>query len=343
MQIKQKINIAKLPGSLIEIEGQIDWADLEHNRSQAIKNIGQNMELPGFRKGYVPENILLKNIPESAVLEEMAELAMPKAYLKIMEDNKIDAIGRPEISITKLAPGNPLGFKIKTAVLPQFKLPDYKSIAAAENKNKGGKAEVAEEEIEKTIAQIRKMRSGHKDHDHEVEEKDLPPLNDEFVKSLGNFADVEDFKTKLKENIRLEKENKEKEKQRIKIIEALLNKTDIELPRILIESELDKMIHQLRSDIETSGLKFEDYLVHLKKTEEDMRKEWDKEAEKRAKFELILNSIGEAEKIKIEDNILEAEVKKVLEMYKDADPVRARDYVGHVLKNEKIFLLLENQ
>lgn len=337
------IKINKLPESLLEIEGHIEWADFEKNRAEALKNLGQNIEMPGFRKGHVPENILLKNISETAILQEMAELAMPKAYLKILESENIDAIGRPEIAIMKLAAGNPLGFKIKTAILPEVKLPDYKSLAQKENKSKEIKVEVSDEEIEKTILQLRKMRSTHKGHDHEVEEKDLPELNDEFVKSLGNFKDVADFKAKLIENIRLEKQAKEKEKHRIKIIEGILAKTEIQLPRILIESELDKMVHQLKGDIENSGLKFEDYLVHLKKTEADLRKDWEGDAGKRARLELILREIGKTEAIKANEKDIKTEVEKLLEMYKGVDPVRARDYVENLLKNEKILQFLENQ
>ena len=56
-------------------------------------------------------------------------MALSEYYPKILEENKIDAISRPEISITKLARKNPLGFKIKTATMPEMKLPDYKQIA----------------------------------------------------------------------------------------------------------------------------------------------------------------------------------------------------------------------
>ena len=338
MQIKQ-IKLDKLPGSLIEIEGQIEWPDFEQHRAATLKNLGQDLELPGFRKGHVPEPLLLKNIPEIRVLEEMAELAMPKIFLKILEEHQIDAIGRPEISITKLARENPLGFKIKIAVLPTVKLPDYKNIAAqvrSDLKNsKKSDLDVSDEELEKTIADIRKMRT--------PKDGAPPELDDDFVKSLGQFKDVADFKTKLKDNIKLEKEAKEKEKQRIKIIEAILNKTPIELPKILVESELDKMLYQMRGDIEQAGLKFDDYLKHLNKTEEVMRQELTKDAEKRAKLELVLRALGLAENIKVPEADIKAEVEKLIKLYKDADPARARAYVENILQNEKIWTFLENQ
>ncbi len=339
MQIKTN----KLKGSLVEIEGSLPWDKFEKYQSKALKNIGVNMQLPGFRKGHIPEDVLIKNISDISLLEEMAQTFLSESYPEILIDNKIDAIGRPEIAITKLGRGNPLEFKIKTSILPLVKLPDYKQVAGVENKNKKvEKVEVSDDEVEKSILQIRKMRSEHKDHDHETKEEDLPVFDDAFVKSLGNFENMEDFKVKIKENIALEKNNKEKEKQRIKIIEAILDKTDIDLPRILIDSELDRMLHQVKTDIENSGFKFEDYMKHLNKTEEEMKKEWEKEAEKRAKLELLLKSIADAENIKIDEKDIEQEVGRIMDMYKDADRNRAQAYVENILKNEKIFQLLEN-
>ena len=124
-----QIKIIKLPKSEIEIEGELEADIFENYFTKALKRLGENLKIDGFRKGKIPENILLSKIPEITILEEMAQIALNEHYPKILEEEKIDAIGRPEISITKLARKNPLGFKIKTAVLPKIKLPDYKGIA----------------------------------------------------------------------------------------------------------------------------------------------------------------------------------------------------------------------
>ncbi|MBU0612234.1 trigger factor family protein [Patescibacteria group bacterium] len=126
---KLNIKIKKLPKSELEIEGSMESDAFEAYFEKALKEIGKDLEIPGFRKGRVPENILLKNVPEIKILEEMAKMALNEHYPKIIEDEKIDAISRPEISITKLARKNPLEFKIKTAVMPIIKLPDYKEIS----------------------------------------------------------------------------------------------------------------------------------------------------------------------------------------------------------------------
>ena len=68
------------------------------------------------------------------------------------------------------------------------------------------------------------------------------------------------------------------------------------MPEILIEVELDKILYRMESDITQMGLKFEDYLKHLNKTVEDLRKEFRTDAEKKAKLALALNKIAENEK-----------------------------------------------
>jgi len=156
------INIKKLPKSEIEIEGEIEKDIFESYFDKAIKKIGEKIELPGFRKGKIPEKVLLSHVKEIQILEEMAELALSEHYPKIIEKETIEAIGRLDIAITKLARNNPLGFKIKVAVLPEIKLGDYKKIAKkilSEIKPEEKNITVSDEDLENTINDIRKSRA----------------------------------------------------------------------------------------------------------------------------------------------------------------------------------------
>ena len=353
-----KTSVKKLPRSEVEIEGELDAETFEGYYKIALKKIGENFELDGFRKGKVPENVLVSKIPEVHILEERAELALSEHYPKIIEEEKIDAISRPEISLTKLARKNPLGFKIKTAVLPKISLPDYKMLAKkiiSQITDKEKDTSVTEEDLENTILDIRKSRAPkvhmaepheHKEgeeHTHEEAKEELPPFDDDFVKALGPFSDVEYFKAKLKENIKLEKENQLKEKTRVKIIEKIIDESTLEVPEILVAIEIEKILTRMESDIAQMGLKFEDYLKHLNKTREDLRKDFRGDGEKKAKLSLILGEIAKAEKIIPDEIQVEKEVEHILEHYKEADPERARLHAESVLLNEKIFQFLENQ
>ena len=352
-----KTTIKKLPNSVIEIEGEIEAPLFESYFSKALKKIGENIELPGFRKGKAPENVLLSNVKEIHILEEMAELALSEHYPKVIEYEKIDAIGRPDIAITKIARNNPLGFKIKVAVLPEIKLADYKKVAKKVlGEVSGAEKDIAvtDEDLENTILDIRKSRAPkvhmakadeqneHKDgEEHTHPEPELPEFNDDFVKGLGPFEGVEDFKEKLKINIKLEKENAQKEKTRLKIMEGIIEESTLDVPELLTNMEVDKILYRMESDITQMGLKFEDYLKHLNKTTEDLRKDFHADGEKKEKLSLILNEIAKAEKIEADPELVAQEVASILEHYKEADPERARMHAENVLTNEKIFNFLE--
>jgi trigger factor len=352
-----KVTINKLPKSEVEIVGELDGNTFEGYFATALKKVSEKVELPGFRKGKAPEAVLMAQVGEMHILEEAAELALGEHYPKILEDEKIDAVGRPEISITKLARKEALGFKIKTAVVPEIKLADYKKIAKStlEGLTDAEKStEVTDKDLEDTIMDIRKSRAPRvhvAEHTHkegEVHSEDegmgeIPELTEEFVKGLGPFENIEDFKTKLRENIKLEKQNQNKEKTRLKIIEAVMDKTEIDIPEILIESEVTKILYRMESDITTMGLKFDEYLKHLNKTRDDLRKEFRKDGEKKAKLSLVLNEIAKSEKLEVDKEQVAKEVAHILEHYKDADPTRAEMHAENVLLNERIFQFLETQ
>jgi len=101
--------ITNLPKCMVQIEGEIETDIFASHETEAIKRLSKDLEIPGFRKGEAPEGVAKKNIPDAKILEEMATLAIGVEYPKILESEKIDAIGRPEITLTKLARGNPLG------------------------------------------------------------------------------------------------------------------------------------------------------------------------------------------------------------------------------------------
>lgn len=349
-----KTTIKKLEKSEVEIVGALDWASFEKYEDKALSVIGDRLELPGFRKGKAPADVVRTHASEMMILEEMAEQALHDAYPKIIEEHKLDAIGRPQIMITKIAKGSDLEFKIVTAVLPEMKLPDYKKLAKEIVKKNPVKVDdVPEADVEKAVLELRKMRAHqampkheheHADEAHpELTEEQLPAFDDAFVKTFGEFESTDAFKDKIRKNLKMEKEVIEKDKLRLAIVEELLKETSGDIPEILIESETDKILYKLEADITQMGFKFDDYLVQIKKTEEELRKEWRADAEKRAKLQLTIHNISNKENLKPTEEEIEKEVTNILTVYKDADPVRARAYVENMMENEKVFQFLESQ
>ncbi len=399
MDFVKHFKVTKEDNSQVKIEGEIPFDVLEKHRAKAIKHYGKDMEIDGFRKGHVPDTEVVKRVGEMAILSEMAERAIAEAYPEACKQNKIDAIGYPQIAITKLAEGNPLGFTATVAVMPEITLPDYKTIAKEVNKEKTS-TEVTEEEIDTQIKDILRQKMAYerlqeaskKKAEEEEKKKDLgdttelptpeseakkkeththadgtvhdgpahteapeikavtddelPELTDEYVQSLGQpdqFKTVADFKEKIKEHLSIEKEREVNAAHRAKITDAIIDTTDIVLPRILIDSEIEQMFAQMNEDLKRANLKMDDYLEHIKKTKEDLIKEWEPAAEKRAKLQLVLNEIAKKEEVKPDQAQVDAQVDQLMEQYKDADEARVRIYVESVMTNEAVMKMLESQ
>ena len=336
------LNIKDLPDSEVEISADIPYAFVEPYRKKALKKLSETAEIDGFRKGKVPEKMIIERLGEPKILEEAISDVLAAVYPKIILDNTLNVVGRPEISITKLAPGNPVSFTAKSAVMPEVKLPDYKNVAKTALEEKGaGDFLVTNEEIEKVMTSIRENKARIESGNDELPEK-LPELTDDDVKKLGDFASLEDFQTKLRENLKKGKENDHKEAQRLAIADALIKESEIALPKLFVEAELDKLIAEFRSQIAATGMIFEDYLEKTEKTEEDVRTEARGEAERRAKLQLILNKIAEEEKIEPDSAKLEHEAMHIMEQYKDANPEQVRSYVGSLLQNQAVYEMLES-
>jgi len=338
-------------------------------------------------------------------------------------------IGRPEIIVTKLAPGNEFAYTVKLALLPSVTLPDVRVIARRILTDKKS-VTVTDEEVDKTLFWLREsrspvvtveraaasgdtaeidfevhrdgvriesgesknhplvigknkfmpgfddhligMRSGEEkkftlvapEHWHEkslagkslefrvavksVQERMLPELNDEFAKSLGTFETLEALKKNITEGMTHEKEEKEKQRIRASIIEVIAKESTVEIPDVLIVSETEKMVAELKQGMEDMGMKWEDYLLHIKKTIPELQKEWRPEAEKRVRIALCLGQIARQETIEATEEEITARANQMLEQYKSVkeaekaiDPQALREYCGGIIRNEKVFELLE--
>lgn len=182
-----------------------------------------------------------------------------------------------------------------------------------------------------------------------VQEKQIPEINDEFAKSLGNFSDLHKLRENFKEGMEKELEQKNHDQWRTDAIEKIVSISEMEVPDLLLEGELDKMMAEFEQNIAQMGMDMQTYLENIKKSKEDLRKSWNETGEKRVKAAMVLREIANAEEIKVEAQEIEEEMNKVLahyksvpDMEKNVDMERLHNYVQGVLTNEKVFKFLES-
>ena len=426
----------QLPRSQIKITVEISVEDLQPDILKAAEGLSSKRPIEGFRPGKAPYDIVKQKYGEFAIYEYAADAAIKRYYPKIIrqlieEDATREPIGEPAVSVTKLAPGEPLECTIVLSLLPTLALPDYKALAGKVIQEK--KPVVVEEaEIRSTVDYIRESRARYslvdrpaapgdrleidvdieesgkkiqgassKNHpivigdkkfipgfedklvgmsanetrtfdlsipkDHEdpaiagktvtftaavkkIEQRDMPEFSDEFAKTLGpKFTNAADVTQNIRERLRTEKELKERDRMRIRLGETIADNTAGDLPDTLIDWELEKMVKELANGVGNMGMKFDEYLAHVKKSIDDLKKEWRKDAERRVKIALILRLIAEKEKIEPTQEEIQKEIDGfIMSSDMDEDQVKKIDrnklfeYAKGVSRNEKVFQWLES-
>jgi FKBP-type peptidyl-prolyl cis-trans isomerase (trigger factor) len=350
--IKISTVVTKKEKSTADIVVTVAAAEFETVREETIAKLGSTVKIDGFRVGHVPTNILVQKLGEDVILGEMADVVVNKTFVDALTSSKLDIIGRPSMDVTTLEKGKDFVYTLSVSMVPEITLPDYKKIA-------GGVAKeavvVEEKDVDDVLLELRKMRAhqnlhGTEEHSDDeahtkahadIDSGNLPVLTDEDAASFGDFKTVADLTAKVKENVTLEKEQRAVEKRRNEILEAIIKETKADVPEVLVQSELERMLMQMKGDVAGMGGKFEDYLAYIKKTETELKNEWRADAEKRALVQLVLNEIAVKDKIEVSKDLVQKEADRITAMYKDADKENAYAYVYQMMLNEEVLKTLE--
>ncbi|MBT4209622.1 MAG: trigger factor [Candidatus Komeilibacteria bacterium] len=180
-----------------------------------------------------------------------------------------------------------------------------------------------------------------------VANRELPKLDDELAKLMG-MESMAKLKEQLSQNIKQDKEAKEKQRAEGEAIEAIVKQAKIEdIPEKLIDSEVHKMSHELEHSITQQGMDMAGYLKSINKTQEDLKKDFRPQAEERIKAALAMRQISQEEKIKIDDKEIDEEIKKETEKYKDNEEAMKnithpnyRQHIANVITNQRIIDLI---
>ncbi len=164
-----KVEKKDLEKSQVEILVELSQEEFKPFIEQGVKVVSKEIKIEGFRPGKAPYEMIKQKIGEMGILEQAARIAINKNIEKIFTEHLKDQqpVGSPNIDITKLAPENPLGFKIVVAVLPEVTLGEYKNL-----KIKKEELNIDEKEVDKAIVTIAESRGKEVAVDREVKEGD---------------------------------------------------------------------------------------------------------------------------------------------------------------------------
>src|SRR3989344_595386 len=332
-----KIKVTKNNSGEVEIEGELAAETVRGYAAAALAEIQKDFELAGFRRGHVPVETVEAHVDPMRLWEDGADAALNDALRDLAAEHKLHILSRPLANILKLAPGNPVEFKIRAAILPEIKLPGYRKIA----RSVFGEAPVAaasDEDVEKTLEEL---GGAYAPPSEDGEAALKLEFTDESVKKLGDFKNLADFKTKIKANLQAEKEAAAREGNRERLADKLLAASAIPVSEILVNEELAHLENRRGEELARLGTSLEDYLRQTGKTLEEVRREERAYVERQFKTKFILQAIAEAEKIEATAQEIEFEATLLARRNPEANPEHLRTYVAEFIRHEKVWRLLE--
>lgn len=384
----------KKEGNQVVLKLTIDADTFEKGIQKAyIKERGK-YNLPGFRKGKTPQQLIEKNFGEGVFFEEAINVVVPEPYAAALDQFSLEPVDRPDLDIEDVGKGKDLVVTATVTVKPEVVLGEY--LGAEVEKVS---FEVTDEEVEAELERSRDMNarmvtvedravqdgdtltidySGFVgDHQFEggtaenqtlvvgsnrfipgfeeqligaplneevtvnvtfpeeyhsdelagkeakflvtvkgIKAKEMPALDDEFAKDTSEFDTLEELKADIRKRLEETSATKAKNEQRDKVVMALVDKSEMDIPQVMIESEINDMLRDFDYQLRYQGLDIEKYLQFSGSTIQDLRAQMQEDALRRVKTSLTVEAVCKAQGIETSDEEVEKELELLAESQK---------------------------
>lgn len=379
--------------NVVKFEVKVEAQKFNEALTRSYKKNMNKFNVPGFRKGKVPMNMVKKYYGIEVLLEDAINFAIEGSYGKVLEENNIIPVDYPKVDVVEVGEGKDFIYTAEVTVYPEVKLGEYKGLKVEKNSY-----EVTEEEVNKKLVEMQERNArvetkeegsvengniavidfkgfidgeafqGGEGTDYELEigsgtfignfeeqlvgknvndnvevnvtfpenygreelngkpakfevtikgikVKELPALDDEFAKEVSEFDTLADLKADITKKLeetnasRIEREFEEA------VILAATENANVEIPAVMIEKEIDKMVQNLEQRLQYQGLTLEQYFQFTGSDAEKMREYMKENAERKVKTDLVLEAIEKAENIDATEEEIRAKAEEVAKMY----------------------------
>ena len=350
-----KSAVENLSPTRVKLTVEVPSEELQPHIDAALKSIGSQIQVPGFRKGKVPARIIEQRVGKGAVVQEAVNDALPEFFGKAVEETEVEPIGQPEVDITEvpMEDGEDLKFTVEVDVRPEITLPDYEGVTiqvdnlevtdadveekltelrerfgtltgvdrAVENGDFVSidlKAEVDGEEVDSVEGVSYEVGSGNMLEGMDealigmakgetknfsaplaggdqagssadctvtvqsVKVRELPEVDDDFAQMASEFDTAEELRADVTKQAEQSKKFEQGIQARDKVLEHLVDNTEIALPESIIEAEVN-------SHLEQEG-RLED---------DEHRAEVDESTRKALKTQFLLDEVGKTEEVEV--------------------------------------------
>ncbi|MCW6079528.1 trigger factor [Clostridium sporogenes] len=423
------VKVENIEKNVVKLEITVDSEKFNEAVKKSFKKNAKRFNVPGFRKGKAPLNIIKKYYGEGVLFEDAINFCCEDTYPKAIEENNIKPVDYPQIDVVQIGEGKDFIYTAEITTVPEVKLGEYKGVEvkkvsyevedeAVENELKsmqeknarvslkeegeiekgniaiidfkgyvggeafeGGEAKDYELEIgsgtfigdfEDQLVGLKKDESkkvnvsfpeeyGREDLNgkpatfevtiKDIKVKELPALDDEFAKEVSEFDTLEELKSDIKDRMKKELSDKAKAEYEEAVVEAVAANAEIEIPKVMIEKEIDNMVRDLEMRLKYQGLDLKSYYEFTNSSEEKVKEYMKETAEKRVKTDLIMQEIAKVEDIKATEEELKEKAMEVAKQYGQKDVEKTAELIVNAQKayleidivNGKVLdLLVEN-
>ncbi len=295
-----KIKIQKPKPTLRKIEIELDKEETRKEWKDIYRQLSQEVRIPGFRPGNIPQDILEKRFKDQA-RRKFIEKVIPQKYEQVLKENGLLPLSEVKVKDIQLEEEH-FSFSLSFEVKPEFEVKDYRNIPL-----KTRILEVKKEEIDKIIDNLKK---GFK----EIQKIELSEDQGEkmFLKSLG-CLDSQELRRFVESQIFSTKFNNRLVELRSQIMDYLVNKNDVEVPHTLLEESCRKAVEEQIADLKSRNVADSD----ISKVRKDLEERTRFIMENNIKFHLILEAIARKENIDTQGKSLEDAVLPLLLSWAD--------------------------
>ncbi len=362
-----------------EIELEISSEDVQREYEKILGDYAKRAKIAGFRKGLAPRD-MVKKLFDAEIRREVYDSLIPRVLGEELRAYRINPVNVPVIQNLKHEEGQPLTCTVAFEVMPEFELPEYKSIPVSEKKvsvedsevqkaledmqakaaeytpveNRGvGEGDYVAVEIqgkdlktkkflpaEKVVLlaghaenepslneNLKGMRSGEERHfqvsygtDHaarrlagkdieyrvkvnDIKEKVIPPLDDDFAHTLGDYKDLAEVKEKVRTEILGAKERAHRSEMASEILKKIAERLSLELPASVVEQETHAIMRRLLGGAQQQPSELAPEVLDQLKTQAK------RQAEERLMNHLVLEKVASAEGIMVTEEEIKEEIK----------------------------------
>lgn len=387
------LQIEKMEHNMAKLTIEVPYEEFDKAVDQAYKKNKNKINVPGFRKGKVPRQIVEKMYGKDVFFEDAANIIIPDAYSKAYDECEEEIVSSPKIDVVQMEVDKPFIFTAEVALNPSVKLGKYKGVKVDKLDT-----EVTEEDVDEQIEQERNRQArivtvegraikegdtavidfegfvdgeafeGGKGENysleigshsfiagfeeqligkntgeecevsvtfpedyhaedlagkpavfkckiHEVKEKQLPELDEDFADDAG-FDSVEEYKEDVKKKLAEKKEKESKEQKEDAVIDAIIEEAEMDIPEAMIETQQRQMIDEFAQQLSMQGLSLDQYFMFTGMNRDMMMEQTKPRAEKKIKARLVLEAVADAEKMEVTEEEYENELKDMAESYR---------------------------